>query len=156
MGKDVVRMKGKGYFILKDKNIDIGNDSHIGYLIKHPKMFNFSMLELQNIFNQFNEPFGIEGIASKVIKVEVIYQKWILVGQKGINEGLVIELLSLREQHHEVIQFLDWAMKKKEYIKQNDPIELIESLNNYSKIYLQSEGGAGKLLIEVNSDRIIY
>jgi hypothetical protein len=141
-------MSGKGYFVKDKKIIDLGLGTHIRYIIDNPRKFNYSKIEIKNIYEQFDEPIGFDGKARAVIMTEVIYSGWIRVRQRSINEGWVIEFKSMVDSRPSIWHFLEWAMAKDGVMKTDDALELKGIEDQCIIDYPHSHGGACKFFID--------
>jgi hypothetical protein len=59
----------KAYWILPDGSIqNIGNQTHISYIIKHPAKFNTTKSKITELYKKYNELMPVEGIARNETK----------------------------------------------------------------------------------------
>ena len=70
----------KAYWILPDGEIiDIGMNTHISYIIKHPVQFNTTKSKITELYKKYNELMPIEGIARNKIIMDLLNQHYIRV-----------------------------------------------------------------------------
>jgi hypothetical protein len=86
-----------GFWIKEDRIIDIGTETYISYLIKHPEIFNLTREEIVTQYQNFGEKLGFEGKARKVIIKELLKNGWIRVRQK--RNHWIIELEKLEDKY---------------------------------------------------------
>ena len=72
----------KAYFICPDAEIiDIGFNTHIEYIIDHPATFNLSLDEIISHYHQKNEQIPVEGVARKIIIMDLLAKGYIRIRQ---------------------------------------------------------------------------
>ena len=72
----------KAYFICPDGEIiDVGMDTHIAYIIKHPAKFNTTIEKITALYKKYNEIMPTEGLARKSIIMDLLNQHYIRIRQ---------------------------------------------------------------------------
>ena len=90
--------QSEGYYIAPSGDIIPIDTTHIESVLKHPEKFRTTKKELQEIYDKYDEPYGLEGKAREEILSNFIKEGWIRLRYIPRNDMFTAQLDKLNKR----------------------------------------------------------
>jgi len=92
-------IQSEGYYIAPSGDIIPVDTTHIESVLKHPEKFRTTKKELQEIYDKYKEPYGLEGKAREEILSKFIKEGWIRLRYIPRNDIFTAQLDKLTKRN---------------------------------------------------------
>ncbi len=121
-----------GFWLKNDGRIaDVTNTTHIRFVTSQPELFGLTSERIKEVYDEFGEIYGSEGIAKERIAKNLYEDGWTRIRKyEKSNEYWEIQCDDPSKRKKEIHSFLKWALEKN-LMSHYDEIRVVSFSNSF-------------------------